>query len=90
MNKRVNIKIHGQVQGVFFRAHVFDKALELHLSGWVKNERDGSVNAVAEGDEEKLRELIVQCQSGTEFANVQKVEVEWEEATGEFSEFMIK
>jgi acylphosphatase len=90
MDKRVIIKIQGSVQGVFFRAHVFDKAQELHLAGWVKNERDGSVKAVVEGEEEKLKELIVQCQSGPEFANVQKVEVEWEEANGEFSEFMIK
>jgi acylphosphatase len=90
MNKRVSIKIHGQVQGVFFRASVFAKARELLLAGWVRNESDGSVRVVAEGDEEKLKQLVAHCQSGPEFANVQKLDVEWEEANGEFNEFVIR
>jgi len=90
MKKRVIIKAHGAVQGVFFRASVFGKARELLLTGWVCNEKDSTVKAVAEGEEEKLKQLVQYCQSGPEFANVQRVEVEWEEANGEFSEFVIK
>jgi acylphosphatase len=90
MKKRVIIKVYGSVQGVFFRASVFGKAQELLLTGWVCNEPDGAVKAVAEGEEEKLKQLIQYCQSGPEFANVQKLKVKWEEANGEFNGFMIK
>jgi len=90
MKKRVIIKVHGTVQGVFFRVSVFGKARELLLTGWVRNERDGLVKVVAEGEEEKLKRLVQYCQSGPEFANVQRIEVEWEEANGEFNEFMIR
>ncbi len=90
MNKRVIIKVSGAVQGVFFRVYIFDKAQEILLTGWVSNEPDGTVKVVAEGEEEKLKKLIEYCKEGPKFANIQKLDVKWEEANGEFSEFVIK
>lgn len=90
MKKRVIIKVQGTVQGVFFRASVAEKAKELGLNGWARNAADGTVEILAEGEEENLKQLIKYCQGGPEFANVQRVEVKYEEANGEFSRFMIK
>ena len=90
MKKRVIIKVAGKVQGVFFRASIFNKAQQLLLGGWVRNQKDGGVKVTAEGGEEKLKELVKYCQSGPEFANVERLDVKWEEANGEFNEFMIK
>lgn len=90
MKKRVVIKVIGKVQGVFFRASIFNKAQELLLDGWVRNEKDGGVKVKAEGDEQKLKELARYCQSGPEFANVKRLDIKWEEASGEFNGFMIK
>ena len=63
--KHVNIKIYGKVQGVFFRDSSQRKAKELNLSGWVRNELDGTVQIVAEGEEKNLKELIEWCRAGT-------------------------
>lgn len=90
MNKRAIIKVCGKVQGVFFRANCADEARKLNLVGWARNEPGGSVKILAEGEEESLKKIISYCQSGPEFAKVDKVEVKWEEATGEFARFEIK
>ena len=47
--ERISLNIQGQVQGVFFRANVQTRAIQLELTGWVKNMSDGSVACVAEG-----------------------------------------
>lgn len=90
MNKRAIIKICGKVQGVFFRANCADEAQKFNLVGWACNEPDGSVKILAEGEEENLKKLISYCQSGPEFAKVDRVEVKWKEAGGEFKEFVIR
>ena len=90
MIKRAIIKVRGKVQGVFFRAYCADEAQKLGLGGFAYNEPDGSVKIIGEGEEEKLRKLFSYCQSGPEFAKVDKVEVKWEEASGEFKEFGIR
>lgn len=88
--KRVEIKVTGLVQGVFFRQGVKEEAERLGIVGFVKNEPDGSVRIIAEGEEEKLQKLVEWCREGTEFSKVEKVEVEWEEARDESDEFSIK
>jgi len=90
MIKQIILKVYGIVQGVFFRTFVKAKADELRLVGWVKNAADGSVEVLAEGDEENLKKLIGYCKEGPKFAKVNRVEINWAEATGEFGEFMIK
>ena len=77
--KRLTLKIHGQVQGVFFRAKAQEKALDLGLIGWVKNADDGTVDLVAEGEEDALKELVQFCKGGPEHASVSKVDERLEE-----------
>jgi len=90
LSRVAKIKIIGLVQGVFFRQGIKDKAEKLGITGWIRNEPDGSVRIVAEGEEEKLQKLIEWCKKGTELARVKKVEVEWKEATKDFDRFEIR
>lgn len=84
---RLNLKISGRVQGVFFRAETARKARSLGLVGWVRNAPDGTVEVVAEGEKEALERLYAWCQKGSSFAQVEKVEAEWESYQGEFKKF---
>jgi len=90
MEKQAVLKIYGWVQGVFFRDSAQKKAKELKLVGWISNASDGTVEVVAEGKEEKLKELIKWCYNGPRLAKVDKVDVQWQEATGQFKEFEVK
>lgn len=87
--KRAHILVSGRVQGVFFRAHVRALAHRLGLKGFVRNLPDGRVEVVAEGDEQRLAELISWCHHGPPEALVSGVEVSWEPPTGAFGEFAI-
>jgi len=87
---RADIRISGQVQGVFFRQSVKAEAERLGLTGWVRNEPDGSVRVAAEGAEDKLQELIEWCKKGAEWSRVENVEVDWKEAAGGFKGFAIR
>jgi acylphosphatase len=87
--QRVCIIVHGSVQGVFFRANTKDIALGLGLKGYAKNKEDGCVEVVAEGPEEKLKELISFCKRGPELAKVGIVKVEFSNAKDEFKGFEI-
>lgn len=90
MSKRAKLRIDGRVQGVFFRQSTKEKAQELQLRGWVRNEPDGTVAAVAEGPQEKVETLIEWCRQGPPAADVKSVDVEWTAATGEFQQFKIR
>lgn len=87
--KHVRIKIYGVVQGVWFRQSTKEKALELGLTGWVRNEGDGTVCAEAEGEEEKLDEFIKWCREGSEAAKVDKVEVKDSPELKDYKDFVI-
>ena len=90
MRRRAEIVVNGQVQGVFFRASAKEEAEKLGLVGWAKNEPDGSVKIVAEGEEEGLKKLVEWVKLGTKFSRIDKVEVEWGEAESGFLGFEIK
>jgi len=87
--KRLILNISGRVQGVFFRVYAEKKAKELGLTGFVKNEEDGSVSIVAEGLEEKLNELLDWAKKGPQMAKVEKINLKQDSATGEFENFKI-
>ncbi|OGG03830.1 hypothetical protein A2W14_04785 [Candidatus Gottesmanbacteria bacterium RBG_16_37_8] len=87
---RVHVFIRGDVTGVGYRHWARINARELVLEGFVKNADTGLVEAVFEGEEEKVKEMIERCKKGPEVAWVEKVEVKWEIATGEFMDFEIK
>ena len=89
-NKRAHILIHGRVQGVFFRAKAQQKAQELGLTGWVRNNSDGSVELVAEGEDVKVDSMVEWCHEGPSRAVVRHVSVDMEPHSGEFSEFRIE
>jgi len=87
--KRIAIKVYGRVQGVFFRHTARLRAEELGITGFARNESDGSMTVVAEGEEEALQKFLEWCRKGPPLASVEKVEVEWREAAGEFRRFEI-
>jgi len=87
---RAHIHIYGRVQGVGFRSSTRRKANQLGLKGWVRNLSDGSVEAVVEGEEERVEQLINWCHRGPSLANVRRVEVDKGEAKGEFTRFRVK
>lgn len=87
---RKHVYFSGKVQGVFFRANTRDKAREKGVKGWVKNLRDGRVEAVFEGPKEKVNEVIRWCKNDQPHARVGDVEVSKEKPTGEFDSFFVK
>lgn len=90
MIKRVRLLIFGDVIGVGFRAWIISQANRLGLTGWVRNFDYHTVEAVLEGSEKKLEEMIEKCKKGPEVSFVEKVEAEWSEAKGEFEGVMIR
>ncbi len=69
----VHLLITGKVQGVFYRAGTQEKAMELGLSGWVKNTVEGHVEAMVSGSEEKVAQFIDWCRQGPSRAQVTDV-----------------
>jgi len=89
LDARASIIISGMVQGVFFRREIVDVARRLGLTGWTRNLPDGRVEILAEGEKEKLVELIKFSHTGPPLARVKNVEVQWSEYQGEFRNFRI-
>ena len=88
--KRVEVTIKGHVQGVYFRANTRDRAKRLGVEGWVKNQPNGDVKAIFEGEREMLEDMIDWCHKGPPMARVDEVETEWSEPSGDFDGFRIK
>ena len=86
---RAHVVISGIVQGVFFRHYTRERASELGAKGWVKNRMDGKVEAVFEGEKEKVDELIRWCHRGPSGARVTDVDVGWEDHMDEFRSFSV-
>jgi acylphosphatase len=72
----IHLLIKGKVQGVFYRATAKKIADELNLTGWIKNTKDGNVEAAATGNEEQLKEFMNWCKQGPEHAKVEEVIIE--------------
>lgn len=89
-NIRVHLFIEGRVQGVFFRAYARDQAVQLRLTGWVRNTSDGRVEAVVEGSENIVESYINWCRQGPPSAKVTQVTVEKQEYRGEFNLFSVR
>lgn len=84
------LRVSGMVQGVGYRYFCYRKAIGLGLTGWVKNQPDGSVLAVAEGDRSAIEALIVELKAGPPASSVGDVSVDWREFTGAFDDFKIE
>ena len=79
---RAHLLIRGYVQGVFFRAELRDRARSLGLAGWVRNNPDGTVEAVVEGRRDRVESVAGWCGRGPRGAVVEDVEMTWEEPAG--------
>ena len=73
--RAVRLTIQGRVQGVWFRGWTVDTATSLGLDGWVRNRRDGSVEALAAGPADAVEQLIQACHTGPSMAHVLNVDV---------------
>ena len=82
--------IHGWVQGVYFRAFTRDQARSLGLTGWVRNRRDGTVEAFFEGEKEKVDQMVAWCHHGSPPSRVEQVEVTPGPFSGAFDSFQIR
>jgi acylphosphatase len=71
----VSITVYGKVQGVFFRKFTQQIAKSLDLTGFVKNNSDGSVYIEASGEDEKLKKLVDWCNKGPSAAKVERTDV---------------
>lgn len=82
--------VHGFVQGVNYRYFVLRHADALGLTGYARNMRDGCVEVVAEGDRDKLEQLLGQLKVGPRSAHVGTVDANWSEYTGDYRGFGIR
>ena len=83
--KTHHLRIHGRVQGVWFRESMRVEAERLHVTGWVRNTPDGKVEAVVQGPTEAVKAMIAWAHKGPPMARVDRVEIS--EAGGEYSGF---
>jgi acylphosphatase len=79
---RRRVVVSGHVQGVFFRETARRRALALGVAGWIRNDADGSVEAVFEGAEDAVERLVELCLEGPRGARVEWVDVIAEEPEG--------
>ncbi|MBI1257758.1 MAG: acylphosphatase [Chloroflexi bacterium] len=82
--------VHGRVQGVGFRDFTQHRADELGLTGWVRNESDGTVEVTAEGERATLERFAALLRRGPQSAQVTQVDLDWRAATGRFAHFGIR
>lgn len=88
---RAHVWVKGRVQGVGFRAHVEYSARQIGgLTGWVRNVGYDTVEAIAEGERDKVERLIEAMKQGPHSSRVDESNVEWEIVTGEFQTFGVK
>lgn len=84
---RARIKVSGVVQGVGYRYFVRARAVELGLSGYVRNAPDGTVEVVAEGDRTSVKALVSELRVGPRYATVERIDLQWEEPKKDFGGF---
>ena len=87
---RVDLGIHGRVQGVYYRASAHRQARTLGLRGYVENLDDGSVGVVAEGEESAIEKFIAWCRIGPPSARVSRIDITRTPPTGEFTDFEVR
>ena len=88
--RRVILTVSGDVQGVSYRYFAKTEAQKLGLTGWARNEVDGTVGLVLEGDDQAVEDFIKWARTGSPMAEVEHVEVEEGKYTGEFDKFEVK
>ncbi len=89
MLRQIECIISGRVQGVLYRAFARGRARHLGLVGFVENLPDGTVHALAQGDESELHRFIAELEKGSMFSRVDAVDVKWGSAERAFPDFRI-
>lgn len=89
MRERFHAVVSGRVQGVCFRYYTRQTAQRLELGGWVRNRDDGTVQVLAEGERERLEQLLEFLQVGPEGARVERVETDWLPYQGDLQLFSV-
>lgn len=84
------LKIHGKVQGVGYRFFATRVARRLGLKGRIENLRDGTVEAIVEGEKNAIDEWIEELKEGPRFAEVTSIEQETKDFTGKLGDFDVK
>jgi len=87
---RVHVWVQGRVQAVGFRAFVQQNALQIGVTGWVRNVGYDTVEALAEGTKEQIEVFLQMIKRGPTISRVDESREEWEQATGEFRSFGVK
>ena len=87
---RAHIHVSGRVQGVYYRETCKKKSNKLGVTGWIKNLKDGRVEAIFEGDESKVRKMVDWARGGSIWASVNALDVVWEDYKKEFLDFEIR
>ncbi len=88
--KTYHLIILGKVQGVWYRASAKQKADQLGIKGWVRNLPSGDVEALIQGEEQNLNEMILWCKKGPEYAVVTNVNITEKKTDSEFKDFNIR
>jgi acylphosphatase len=88
--KQLQITISGQVQGVSLRLFVNNAAHELNLTGYVKNNSDGTVTILAQGEKTKLAKLLDKCYAGPDTARIEQIKHEWQLISNSYQTFKIE
>ena len=88
--KRLHAKVTGRVQGVGFRYFVLNSATQFGLTGWARNRRDGSVEVIAEGELDSLKQLVGALRKGPKSSIVRDLKTNIQEPTGEFRSFHVR
>jgi len=88
--KSVHVLVKGKVQGVCFRDYTRSEARSLGVSGWVRNTRDGSVEALISGEEDKVDQMVKWLYQGSPMSRVSSVEIEDVEKPRDLTDFRIK
>lgn len=87
---RAHVFVKGKVQGVYFRQNMRIVSKRHGVNGWVRNLKDGRVEAILEGDEGSVNDVIEWCHAGPPEAKVEDVKVEYESFTGEYDNFSVR
>lgn len=86
---RVHVFVSGKVQGVYYRQTTSYEAQKLNIHGWIRNLRDGRVEAIFEGEKANIDKLLSWCNKGPKDAIVKDIEIIQEQYKNEYTNFQI-
>ena len=86
---QAHILISGDVQGVYYRVSCKEYAIGVGVKGWVRNLDNGNVEALAQGEKEKIERFLEWCKKGPPQAKVEEIKITWQEANGPFNGFSV-